>query len=127
MAVLAVAASLRTAIYHMHKVETLYEDPDPNHFDARTKERQNNRVLRRLADLGRWVRDQPGAFTCAGNVRAPFGRQTRCAIADRPIRLPCWSIHAGSRTTTPSGMRQSRALTGQRASGAALRVGFSVK
>jgi len=63
--VLAVAASLRTAIYHMHKVETLYEDPDPNHFDARTKERQNNRVLRRLADLGRWVRGQPGAFTCA--------------------------------------------------------------
>jgi hypothetical protein len=36
----------------MHKVETLYEDPDPNHFDAQSKERQNNRVLRRLADLG---------------------------------------------------------------------------
>jgi len=32
----------------MHKVETLYEDPDPNHFDARTK------APRTTACLGAW-------------------------------------------------------------------------
>jgi hypothetical protein len=41
-----------TAIYHMLKNGTLYEDPGPNHFDARTKERQKDRLLKRLADLG---------------------------------------------------------------------------
>jgi transposase len=51
-AILAVAASILTAIYHMLKNGTLYEDPGPNHFDVRTKERQKNRLLRRLADLG---------------------------------------------------------------------------
>jgi transposase len=51
-AIMAVAASILTAIYHMLKDGTLYADPGPNHFDARTKERQKTRLLRRLADLG---------------------------------------------------------------------------
>jgi transposase len=51
-AILAVAASILTAIYHMLKDGTMYQDLGPNHFDPRTKERQKNRLLKRLADLG---------------------------------------------------------------------------
>jgi transposase len=51
-AILAVAASILTAIYHMLKDGTVYQDLGPNHFDPRTKERQKNRLIRRLADLG---------------------------------------------------------------------------
>ena len=60
-AILAVAASILTAIYHMLKDGTLYQDPGPNHFDARTKERQKNRLVRRLADLGYVVELMPQA------------------------------------------------------------------
>ena len=31
---------------------TMYQDVGPNHFDARAKERQKNRLVKRLADLG---------------------------------------------------------------------------
>jgi hypothetical protein len=48
----AVAASILTAIYHMLKDGTMYQEPRPLHFDARTKERQKNRLVKRLADLG---------------------------------------------------------------------------
>jgi transposase len=51
-AIVAVAASILTAIYHMLKDGTLYQDLGPNHFDHRAKERQKNRLLKRLADLG---------------------------------------------------------------------------
>ena len=51
-AILAVAASILTAIYHMLKDGTFYQDLGPNHFDQRTKERQKNRLIKRLADLG---------------------------------------------------------------------------
>jgi len=51
-AIVAVAASILTAIYHMLKDGTMYQDLGPNHFDARTKERQKNRLVKRLADLG---------------------------------------------------------------------------
>jgi len=51
-AILAVAASILTAIYHMLKDGTMYQDLGPNHFDPRTKERQKNRLIKRLADLG---------------------------------------------------------------------------
>jgi transposase len=51
-AILAVAASILTAIYHMLKDGTMYQDLGPNHFDPRNKERQKNRLIRRLADLG---------------------------------------------------------------------------
>ena len=51
-AILAVAASILTAIYHMLKDGTFYQDLGPNQFDQRTKERQKNRLIKRLADLG---------------------------------------------------------------------------
>src|SRR5215475_13821801 len=51
-AILAVAASILTAIYHMLKDGTLYQDLGPNHLNARNKERQKNRLIKRLADLG---------------------------------------------------------------------------
>jgi transposase len=51
-AIVAVAASILTAIYHMLKDGTMYHDLGPNHFDARAKERHKNRLVKRLADLG---------------------------------------------------------------------------
>ena len=51
-AILAVAASILTAIYHMLKDGTFYQDLGPNHLDPRAKERQKNRLIKRLADLG---------------------------------------------------------------------------
>jgi transposase len=58
-AIVAVAASILTAIYHMLKHGTMYHDLGPNHFDRRTKERQKNRLVQRLAELGYAVRLAP--------------------------------------------------------------------
>jgi transposase len=60
-AILAVAASMLTAIYHMLKDGTLYQDLGPNHLNARNKERQKNRLIKRLADLGYIVELVPQA------------------------------------------------------------------
>jgi transposase len=60
-AIVAVAASILTAIYHMLKDGTMYQDLGPNHFDPRTKERQKNRLIKRLADLGYVVELAPQA------------------------------------------------------------------
>ena len=51
-AIVAVAASILTAIYHMLKDGTMYQDLGPNHFDRRANERQKRRLVQRLADLG---------------------------------------------------------------------------
>jgi transposase len=48
-AIVAVAASILTAFYHMLKDGTMYQDLGPDHFDERTKERQKNRLVQRLA------------------------------------------------------------------------------
>jgi len=58
-AIVAVAASILTGIYHMLKDGTMYQDLGPNHFDAHAKERQKNRLLKRLADLGYAVQLAP--------------------------------------------------------------------
>lgn len=50
-AVLAVAASILTAAYHMLKYGVEYRDLGPNHFD-RDKQLQARRLLRRLKALG---------------------------------------------------------------------------
>lgn len=50
-AVLAVAASILTAAYHMLKYGVEYRDLGPNHFE-RDKQLQANRLLRRLRALG---------------------------------------------------------------------------
>ena len=51
-AILAVAASMLTAIYHMLKDGTMYQDLGRNYFDQRSKETQKQRLIKRLADLG---------------------------------------------------------------------------
>ena len=60
-AIVAVAASILTAIYHMLKDGTMYQDLGPNHFSARDKQRQKNRLIKRLADLGYVVELVPQA------------------------------------------------------------------
>jgi transposase len=60
-AILAVAASILTAVYHMLKDGTFYQELGPNHYDPRTKERQKNRLIKRLADLGYVVELAPQA------------------------------------------------------------------
>jgi transposase len=48
-------------IYHMLNDGTLYEDLGPNHPNARNKERQKNRLIKRLAELGYVVELAPQA------------------------------------------------------------------
>lgn len=59
-AVLAVAATLLTAAYHMLKYGVEYRDLGPNHFD-RDKELQASRLIRRLKALGVEVTVKPAA------------------------------------------------------------------
>jgi len=58
-AIVAVAASILTAIYHMLKDGTMFQDLGPDHFDRRTKEQQKNRLVKRLAELGYAVEVAP--------------------------------------------------------------------
>lgn len=51
-AIMAVAASILAAIYHMLKDGTLYQDLGSNHFQSRSKGQQTKRLVKRLADLG---------------------------------------------------------------------------
>jgi transposase len=55
----AVAASILTAVYHMLKHGTLYQDLGANHFDTRTKGKQANRLVQRLQTLGYAVQITP--------------------------------------------------------------------
>lgn len=60
-AIMAVAASILTAIYHMLKDGTTYQDLGPHHFDRRSKERQTHHFVKRLLDLGYTVTLAPQA------------------------------------------------------------------
>jgi transposase len=51
-AILAVAVSILTAIYHMLKDGTMYHDLGRNYFDRRSTEIQKQRLINRLAELG---------------------------------------------------------------------------
>jgi transposase len=51
-AILAVAASMLTAIYHMLKDGTMYQDLGRKYFDRRSTDQQKKRLVKRLADLG---------------------------------------------------------------------------
>src|ERR1700674_4173174 len=51
-AIMAVAPSILTAIYHMLKDGTLYQDLGSNHFQSRSKGQQTQRLVKRLAGLG---------------------------------------------------------------------------
>ena len=48
----AVAASILTAIYHMLKNGTCYQDLGPDHFDRRAKTTKTKRLVARLQNLG---------------------------------------------------------------------------
>ena len=58
-AIIAVAASMLTAIYHMLKDGTLYQDLGRNYFDRRSTDQQKKRLVKRLADLGYGVELTP--------------------------------------------------------------------
>jgi transposase len=58
-AIIAVAASILTAIYHMLKDGTFYQDLGSGHFDRRYKDQQKNRLVKLLADLGYAVEVKP--------------------------------------------------------------------
>jgi transposase len=58
-AIVAVAASILTAIYHMLKDGTMFQDLGADHFDRRSKEQQKNRLVKRLAELGYAVEVAP--------------------------------------------------------------------
>jgi len=58
-AIMAVAASILTAIYHMLKDGTMYQDLGHNHFNRHSADRQKHRLVKRLADLGYAVEIKP--------------------------------------------------------------------
>ncbi len=60
-AILAVAASMLTAAYHMLKHGADYRDLGADHFDRRDKTKLANRLIRRLHDLGLEVDIRPAA------------------------------------------------------------------
>ena len=55
----AVAASILTAIFHMLKNGTRYQDLGPDHFDRRAKPAQTKRLVTRLQNLGYAVQITP--------------------------------------------------------------------
>lgn len=57
----AVASSMLTAIYHMLKDGTLYQDLGADHFDRTSKPMQTKRLIARLQDLGYQVQITPVA------------------------------------------------------------------
>jgi len=56
---MAVAASILTAIYHMLKDGTMYQDLGRDHFDRRSTDQQKKSLVKRLADLGYAVEIKP--------------------------------------------------------------------
>ena len=58
-AVCAVAASILTAVYHMLKDGTVYQDLGAEHFNRRSKTTQTQRLVRRLEHLGYAVDIKP--------------------------------------------------------------------
>jgi transposase len=51
-AIMAVVASILTAIYHMLRDGTMYRDLGCDHFKRRSTDQQKQRLVKRLADLG---------------------------------------------------------------------------
>jgi transposase len=58
-AIMAVAASILMAIYHMLKDGTTYQDLGREHFDRRSNDKQKRSLVKRLADLGYTVELKP--------------------------------------------------------------------
>jgi hypothetical protein len=51
-AILAVAASMLTAAYHMLRTGAIYQDLGERYFDTRDRLKLVHRLVRRLGDLG---------------------------------------------------------------------------
>ena len=62
-AIMAVAASILTAIYHMLKNGTMYHDLGRDHFNRRSTDQQKKSLVKRLTDLGYAVEIKPLAAT----------------------------------------------------------------
>ena len=60
-AILAVAASMVTAAYHILKEETTYQELGSDYFERRTKVHLTRRLIRRLEELGLSVEVRPAA------------------------------------------------------------------
>lgn len=60
-AILAVAASIVTAAYHILKDETTYQDLGADYFDRRSKAHLTRRLIHRLEQLGLTVEVRPAA------------------------------------------------------------------
>ena len=60
-AVCAVAASILTAIWHMLRDGTFYQDLGPDHFKRRSSSRQTKNLVARLEGLGYQVQLKPVA------------------------------------------------------------------
>jgi len=60
-AIVAVAASILTAAYHILSRHVPYHDLGPRHFDDRDRDRTARRLVRRLQDLGLQVAIKPAA------------------------------------------------------------------
>ena len=58
-AICAVAASILTALYHMLKSGTLYQDLGADHFARRSKPRDTRRLVTRLENVGDAVHIAP--------------------------------------------------------------------
>jgi hypothetical protein len=57
--IIAVAASMLTAVFHITKDRVAYQDLGPEHFNNRDKVRAANRLVKRLEDLGFAVEARP--------------------------------------------------------------------
>jgi transposase len=60
-AIVAVAASMLKAAFHMLRDGTTYQDLGPDHFDKSAKEQVTKRLVRRLTELGYNVELKPVA------------------------------------------------------------------
>jgi transposase len=68
-AIVAVAASVLKAAFHMLRDGTLYRDLGADHFDKTAKDKATKRLVRRLAELGYEVALKPtAALTPPGSV-----------------------------------------------------------
>jgi hypothetical protein len=76
-AIMAIVASILTAIYHMLKDGTMYQDLGCNHFKRRSTEQQKKRLVKRLSELGYAVELKPLAALSLWHGRVVVARSYR--------------------------------------------------
>ena len=89
---MAVAASILTAIYHMLKDGTMYQDLGCNHFDRRSTDQQKNRLVKRLTDLLR----------CGDQATRRLSRL--CGTALELVAGPCSLLPPPTALRVPGGL-----------------------